>query len=206
MDRYTSLLTQEDVNYFLSIDQAYFNEYNRTINAYVIYLIQQDLWTAGNRTIQVRSAKNNSLSTLKKGVLLVKNRDFKYITKYYRNFQKVMIFRTNAIRYKTALRRVENKIIPKLYRLRISNTISEAEYLAALQNYNAYILHFSISSVYPSNTEARKRYQTAYASMIVTYNKKILLGQRTPVILPTENIPTPKTVGDYYTFTRDLKE
>lgn len=210
-DTYAALLAQEDANYFLSLDQTYFNEYNRALNAYVIYLIQQDLWTSGNRTSQVSSAKSTSLSALKKGILLVKNRDLKYVTKYYRSFQKVTVFRTTATKYKTALRKVENKIIPKLYRLRSSNTITETKYLTALQNYNAYILNFSISSVYPNSIEARKRYQKAYASMIATYNKKIILGKTTPVTSPTtpstgDVVPTPKTVGDYYTFSRDLKE
>lgn len=210
MDKYAAQLAQEDANYFLSLDQSYFNQYNQAINAYVMYLIQQDSWTSGNRTTEMRSAKSTSLLALQKGILLVKNRDLKYVTNYYRSFQKVTVFRTTATKYKTALRRVENKIIPKLYRLRTSNSITETEFLSALQNYNAYILHFTVSSIYPNSTEARKRYQTAYAATMATYNKKIILGNRTPVpptvTPPVEDTPVLKTVGDYYTFTRDLKE
>ena len=65
-ETYFTRLSFPDSNFFLSIDQAFFNEYNRTVNAYVLYLLQQDAWTKGTRTPQVRNEVKASLAIVKK--------------------------------------------------------------------------------------------------------------------------------------------
>ncbi len=211
MDRYVASLTLREANYFLSLDQSYYSSYNQAINAFVIYLINQDAWLSGNRSLAVRNARRTSLSTLQKGVTLVKNHDLRYITAFYRSREKVTIYRTSAKKYQRILLRAESKIIPKLFRLRSTNSITEQEYLSALQNYNDYVLNFSISVLYPKNNEALIRYQSAYAKTIATYNKKIVPKPKvttpTPTpVKPLTEVTTKKKVGDYYSFTRVLKE
>lgn len=114
------------------------------------------------------------------------------------------VYRTAIPTYKRTLLRIETKVIPKLYRLNQTNNITETEYLTALRNYNAYVLHFSISAHYPKNTEAKKRYLQAYQLMIATYNKPII-KKKVSSTVPTPSNISQKTVGDYYTFTQNLK-
>ncbi len=90
----------------------------------------------------------------------------------------------------------------------------ETEYLNALNSYNSYVLYYSIFLLDPKNSEASARANAEYVKFMRTYDKKIYTG-KTPVTVtvpkPAPPVTVPpvvakKTVGDYYTFTKVLKE
>ena len=137
----------------------------------------------------------------------MKNRDLRYVTRVYRNSQQLYVYQTKMIAQKSVTQKLENKIIPKLYRLWTTNSITEAEYQQSLRYYNSYILHVSISTLYPNNSEAKKRADSAYAEMMVTYKKRIKMTPQLQTVTPPESVPvTEKTIGDYYSFSKILKE
>ena len=61
--------------------------------------------------------------------------------------------------------------------------------------------------MYPYLIEAKKRADFAYANMMNTYKKRVkYTALKTEITVPTNTLESSKTVGDYYSFTKILKE
>ena len=209
VNTYAARLSISDLDYYLSFDRELFNEYHRAMNAYVIYVTRQDAWNRGDRSILAKNDIDSSLAILKEQITLVKNRDLRYVSRALRNSQDVYVYRTKTTDKSDFFKaqRQENKIISKLYRLWTTNSITAEEYQNSLRSYNSYILHLNISQEYPNYSQAKERADLAYAELMNTYEKRVKFTPKTSVSTSdSASQKSEKTIWDYYTFTKTLKE
>ena len=76
-----------------------------------------------------------------------------------------------------------------------------------MRSYNSYILHLNISQEYPNYSQAKERADLAYAELMNTYKKRVKFTPKTCVSTSdSDSQKSEKTIGDYYTFTKNLKE
>ncbi len=112
-----------------------------------------------------------------------------YISKVSRNW--VSVYRTNNLKIKDVMLKIENIILTKFDKLLANKQISTENYNTSIENYNNFVLYLSIYRDTRS-LDSKTKWKYYLAEVIKTYNIKLIIKKIT-------------LVWDVYTFTKDLK-
>ncbi|MFB0964253.1 MAG: hypothetical protein QMC36_00860 [Patescibacteria group bacterium] len=137
-------LVVPDLAYFQTLDRAFATEYNRAVNAFVLYYFNLAKAKSSTLTADEKADSKWSSDTLSGAYSWTQNPEKRYVevTKY--GTLPVNIYRTKLKVIATPLQKFEKKYVGKLDLLLRTATINEATYRTAVDGWNGFVLHLTM--------------------------------------------------------------
>ena len=163
-----------DIDYLISLDNTLFTTYNAAVNAYVVYHLNLDATKSGKTSSEIKRNTSASNTVMKKGITTIGNAYKTYVTRVFLATKgRIYVYRTKSAADKKRLQVYENIVITKFYKLKTSGAITDAEFKNSVAAYNAYILNYTIGTIYKNNPYAGKRAAAYMKIFTATYNKAL---------------------------------
>lgn len=190
----------DDSAYYFSFDSALKKEYNRTVNAFVLFFILSDKARNFTLTETEKSEYAWADSVLASAKLWAKKIEERYVSTY-RYPTGATVYRTNYEPIKLVMSKLEKRYVGKFNLLLSSKTVDEKTYFSAIDGWNRFVLHLSVFRAYGRLEASKTRALAGIAAFEPIYKKRVRITVTPTVQTPSEN---PTTQAAAAPFPKDL--
>lgn len=188
----------DDSAYYLGFDSVLKKEYNRAINAFVLFFVLSDKAKTFALTDMEKSEYAWAESVLAGAKSWTKKIAERYVSTY-KYPTGATVYRTNYEPIKLVMSKLEKRYVGKFNLLLSSSTIDRKTYLSAIDGWNRFVLHLSVFRTY-GRLEASKTRAIAGITLFEPIYKKRVRTVVVPVVAeiptsPTVAVPFPKDVS-----------
>lgn len=184
----------DDAAYYLSFDSPLKKEYNRTVNAFVLFFVLSDKARTFTLTETEKREYAWAESVLASAKIWTKKVAERYVSTY-RYPTGATVYRTNYEPIKLVMSKLEKRYVGKFNLLLSSKTVDEKTYLSAIDGWNRFVLHLSIFRAHGRLEASKTRALAGIAAFEPIYKKRVRITITPIMETPSENAPTETVVA-----------